>query len=646
MRLFAFLLLAGCLNAAPAVFQMTESPDAVTIASGDYTLTVARDGFAFKISRGGQLVLEAPVQPGISRLRSAKRQGDAVALEYAISAREKVNMLAEGTPERGPSVRIEIVPGERGLKFTLWRFDMEPKAPGFRVKLEPSGFWYGGGFQGFRSPQVFPLNDAQIAPRAFFAGGNTQGTPAWMATKGVAVWVRTPHELTYSINDKGDGLLSVEMPGSSSISWDILVEKNIREAANRIVRQIGLPKTVPPDDYFRLPIYTTWVEHKTTVSQQKVLEYARAIHSNKLPCGVIEIDDKWESHYGDMEFDKTKFPDPRAMVNELHKLGYRVTLWVHPFVNTDSKAFADAKMKPLFLADRNGRPGLIRWWQGVAAVWDFTNPEAAREFRARLAGLQKLYGFDGFKFDGGDANLVPRDLLASRNITPVQYCDVYNREAAAHFAWEETRVGSLSQPTGAVQRLIDKQSVWGLENGLAAIVPEAITVSVRGFAYVMPDMIGGNEYDNDKVEKEMLIRWAQASALMPLMQFSKGPWHFDDEAVRLSVEASQLHVKFTPYILRLAKAFTTTGDPILRPLWYNCPDDAATHRITDQFMLGNDVVVAPVLKKGEVTRRLYLPEGRWQEIKTGKLFEGRAWTQVPAPLDTLPVFVREGGKIF
>jgi alpha-glucosidase (family GH31 glycosyl hydrolase) len=221
---------------------------------------------------------------------------------------------------------------------------------------------------------------------------------------------------------------------------------------------------------------------------------------------------------------------------------------------------------------------------------------------------------------------------------------VYNREAAAHFPWEETRVGVLAQSTGVVQRLIDKQSVWGLENGLAAIVPEAITVSVRGFAYLMPDMIGGNEYDQDRIEPELLIRWAQASALMPLMQFSKGPWRFGEEAVRLSRDASALHQRFAPYLIKLAHQFPVTGDPILRPLWYNSPEDDGTFKISDQFMIGNDVVVAPVLQKGATRRKLYLPEGRWKEWKSGKIQEGKRWIEVAAPLDTLPLFVRDGSS--
>jgi myogenesis-regulating glycosidase len=288
---------------------------------------------------------------------------------------------------------------------------------------------------------------------------------------------------------------------------------------------------------------------------------------------------------------------------------------------------------------------MVSWWSGLASVWDMTNPAAAAEFRSRLKKLQVRYGLDGFKFDGADASLLPSDLRTSRPITTAEYADIYNTETAAHFAWEETRVGVYSQPLGVVQRLIDKQSVWGNDNGLAAIIPEAITVSMRGFQYVMPDMVGGNQYDNDKIEKELLIRWAQASAPMPLLQFSVGPWHFDEETVKRSREASELHLKFAPYIVRLAKEATKTGEPILRPLWYNSPSDRECEAIADQFMLGNDVVVAPVLKKGATARRLYLPEGQWKDYKTGKMMEGKRWIDgYPAPLDTLPVFLRAGSE--
>lgn len=632
-------------HASVAVENTTEQ---LSVKTGSYSLAIVHNGFEVKLQRQGELLLESAsasdalpnlgftasgAQQRLTKLRSFRQTNETILLEY-------------DTTLSGTTARVEIKPEEERIRLRTWILNNDTSyAPSFRYRLNTAGAWYGGGFQGYRQAQVFPLNTASISSRLFLAQGASQGTPVWYSTQGVAIWVRTPHDFVYSIDAINDGgpnrLLNVEMPGVSSLSYDILVAPNTREVIRRINREIGWAKTVPPAEYFRLPIYTTWVEHKTAVSQQKVLEFARAIRDNKLPAGVIEIDDKWENGYGDLRFDASKFPDPKSMNDELHRLGFRVTLWIHPFVNVDTQSFNDARIRPFLMKDLSGNPGLIKWWQGDAAVWDFTNPQAADEFRRRLSELQTRYGFDGFKFDGGDVNLVPIDLLPARSTTAAEFPDVYNRETTVHFPWSEARVGTYSQPLGIVQRLIDKESVWGKDNGLAATLPEAIMSSMRGFAYVMPDMVGGNQYENDKIDKELLIRWAQASALMPLLQFSFGPWHFDDETVRLCREASELHMKFSPYIIKLANDVPKTGEPILRPIWYNFPTDKAAQDITDEFMVGDAVLVAPVLVKGATARDIYLPEGQWRDYKSGRIVEGgRKLVSHPAPIDTLPLFIR------
>jgi alpha-glucosidase (family GH31 glycosyl hydrolase) len=239
--------------------------------------------------------------------------------------------------------------------------------------------------------------------------------------------------------------------------------------------------------------------------------------------------------------------------------------------------------------------------------------------------------------------MVPQEARAADGRDPVEYADVYNREAAAQFPWNEARVGIYSQRLGIVQRLIDKHSIWGPENGLGALIPEMIIVSLRGYPYAMPDMVGGNQYEEDRADKELLVRWAEASALMPLIQFSVGPWHFDQETVRLCREVSALHARFAPVILALAHQAPRTGEPILAPLWYEAPTDPATFTITDQFMLGPDVVVAPVLTRGATTRDFYLPAGDWRDLQHGQVVSGGRWVRgYPAPLGVLPVFVRAG----
>ncbi|MEI8291606.1 MAG: glycoside hydrolase family 31 protein [Verrucomicrobiota bacterium] len=651
-RLWLPLALAAWATAAAGQeLAFTRDASGAKISGPGFTATFASQGAGLTVERGGETVLkgwaasdsDGAFEKGgkaakIGDLQTASRSGETIVLDYQTSIKDSL-------------ARIEVRPRSAGIRLTVRLLHVEADmTPGFAWNMDSAGLWYGGGFQGFRDPQIWPLNQASILSPTFLVSSFSQATPLWYTTKGVAVWVRTPLDFHYSVNRKTaagrDGLLGISMPKASALEYDILVRKDFREVTRAYLAELGRPRRVPPRELFELPIYTTWVEHKAEVDQAKVLDYARAIRANGLPAGVIELDDKWEKTYGDMEFDTNKFPNPRAMCDELHRLGFRVTLWVHPFINTEARTFAEHQEDGLLLRDANRRVALIRWWNGPAAVWDFTDPQAGALFRSRLDGLMARFGFDGFKFDGGDVHFVAADARPARAITAAEYPDLYNAEITAQYAWNEARVGIYSQPLGIVQRLIDKNSVWGRENGLGALLPEALTTSMRGFFYLMPDMVGGNQYDGDKIEPELLIRWAQASALMPLLQFSVGPWHHGPEAVRLCREASELHAAFIPHILRLAEAAMLTGEPILAPLAYHNPDDPETFAITDQYMIGPDVVAAPVLTKGAVTRDIYLPRGRWQAYKDGRIIEGGRWLKAyPAPLDTLPVFVRAGAPV-
>lgn len=641
------------LPAALAEWTLSETAQNLIVKTADYDLSVTRDGFAYSLQKRGEKVFETSQSADAAQNFSFTNfagKTERIAALTNFTRDGKTLVLTYATTMKPVAARVEIRPLEKAVRVTTHLVSEEyGLVPSMRFRLEPSGEWYGGASQGWRKTHAYPLNSAHLDREGFLSDSTSQGSPLWYSTKGIGVWIRTNRDFRYSVNKqiggKDDGLLSAEMPNTSVLAYDIFVDDNLRDVVRRIVKEIGYPRVVPLADFFKMPIYTTWVEYKADVTQAKVLEYARKIRALNLPAGVIELDDKWETRYGDMEIDRAKFPDPKAMVDELHKMNFKVTLWVHPFVNLDSETFRKNRAGKFFLQDSSNETGITKWWNGACAVWDLTNPQAAAEFRGKLENLQKTVGFDGFKFDGADVHRVPQDLRAMQPITPAEYADVYNENATAHFVLNETRVGVYSQPTGAVQRLIDKHSVWGMENGLGSLIPETIINGLRGWQYVMPDMVGGNEYDNDKIDKELLIRWAQASALMPLLQFSKAPWHFDDETVRVSRDMSNLHIRFAPYIYELAQNAPHTGEPILSGLFYYAPDDAETFKITDQFMLGADVVVAPVLQSGARSRDIYLPEGEWLDLNTKKTVRGKQWMKnYAAPLDVLPVFVRVGSR--
>ena len=166
-----------------------------------------------------------------------------------------------------------------------------------------------------------------------------------------------------------------------------------------------------------------------------------------------------------------------------------------------------------------------------------------------------------------------------------------------------------------------------------------------GHPFVCPDMIGGGwwslNYDPDfKLDQELFVRMAQASALLPMMQFSWAPWRMlDNDHAKLCLEAAKLHKKFAPYIIELVKESAVSGEPIVRHMEYSYPH-RGYERIEDQFMLGDDILVAPVSVKGQFAKEVVLPEGKWLYLGKEE-YEGGKTVTVDCPLSVLPYFTKE-----
>ncbi|MDH5399979.1 MAG: hypothetical protein OEX02_17650, partial [Cyclobacteriaceae bacterium] len=190
------------------------------------------------------------------------------------------------------------------------------------------------------------------------------------------------------------------------------------------------------------------------------------------------------------------------------------------------------------------------------------------------------------------------------------------------------------------QRLRDKNHSW---EDLQKLIPDLTSQGLMGYAYVCPDMIGGGEInsflDLSEIDQELIVRSAQVHALMPMMQFSVAPWRvLSEENAQLCLEAALLHEEMGDYILAEAKKSAQTGMPVARPMALAYPD-SGYELIKDQFMLGDDILVAPVVKKGQYQRNVVLPKGKWKS-DDGKTYKGGKDISIEVPLERLPYFRR------
>ena len=284
----------------------------------------------------------------------------------------------------------------------------------------------------------------------------------------------------------------------------------------------------------------------------------------------------------------------------------------------------------------------MNWWNGVSVMLD-SKKEADMEFLDKQ--LQKLileYGIDGFKFDGGSTGAYRECLNGEVDDTYTEF--ERNRawnEFGYKYKFHEYKDSYNCAGLSMVSRLCDKLHRWE-RNGLNELIPNGLVSGILGYPFICPDMIGGGEYfsflqPDFKFDEELFIRMCQCSTFFPMMQYSLAPWRvLSPENLQIAVKYTALHSKFADYIVGLVNDSVKTGEPIMKMMDYVYPGNNYEY-IIDQFLLGDDLLVAPVVKKGAVTKDVVFPEGKWED-ENGNIYEGPATITVDAPLEVLPYF--------
>lgn len=437
-----------------------------------------------------------------------------------------------------------------------------------------------------------------------------------------------------------------------TMNVQIFIGPNVRKTYEAYrERFIAKPRRRPSPAIYRTSIWSTWVAFKRDINQAKLLQHARQIadHGHTVSGAIFEIDDKWEDEFGTFEFDRERFPDPVAMIKELKTLNFSTSVWIHPFVNEAVFRTMQDHEKQHFVVDAStGDPLMMRWWNGLrAALVDFTSPVASDWFAERVARMLHKYELDTFKMDAGEFEWAAK---SGRPVQTTQYSAVpnmFSQKVAETVAkidngLAELRTSFRSQAYGNLVRVMDKHSRWGHDNGLQSLIPTCLQYSMFGYSFLLPDMIGANAYNDDQVTKELFIRWAAANVFLPIMQFSLPPWHFDDQTATIALKFERQHQKWSDLFARLAQKHQESGEPIIRPMWWIAPDDPITWRLDSQYLLGNEVLVAPIVEMGVDRRNIYLPTGQWKDGLNENIHRGPKWlTNYSVALDQVAYFLNQ-----
>ena len=443
----------------------------------------------------------------------------------------------------------------------------------------------------------------------------------------------------------------------------------------RSYHQLTGPPAVPPDWSFGF-----WISRWGYRNREEVMAVARRMRAENIPCDVIHIDPYWmryhEGHHGDFEWDESAFPDPQGMIEELKTLGFKVSLWESPYVPLDSEMRAEGERRGFLMKSRTPSPAregeqerspspargggqggglaLVHGFAKPSAAVDFTNPDAVEWFKAKNRRLLEMgvavmkpdfaedLPDDAVAFDGSPAEQL-------HNLYPLLYQRaVFETTQAVHgygLVWG--RSGYAGSQRYPVQ--------WGGDpactfDDMAASLRGALSWILSGAAFASFDMGGffGIPELTDPPSPELYVRWSQMGLLFSHARAHghtapREPWAYGEPALSIFRRYAQLRYRLLPYLYAAARR-APDGVPLARPLVYDHPSDPATYHIDDAYLLGPDLLVAPMFEP-RGSRDVYLPAGAWYDYWTDRRLDGARWIRYDAELETLPLFVRAGAVL-
>lgn len=480
--------------------------------------------------------------------------------------------------------------------------------------------------------------------------------PYFLDARGSGTLVRTARRTLVDLCKGDESTAWVEV--ETSDPFELVVFHG--PAPDDVIRQLGDEVGRPA----RLPkwAFGPWVSVQG--GRDVVLAAADALEQAKVPVTAIWSQD-WTGQrtnvgggYG-VQYrwvaDEKLYPDLPGMVSTLHARNIKFLAYVNPFVMPALDHFAEMDAAGLLLERQDGTTYKHASPAGDASHPDLSNPAARDYVKGFLAKMVKDVGIDGWMADF--AEWVPIDSAPSDGSEPLSYHNRYPVEwhRLSREVLEEQRPNgdfavfsrsgwSGDQGASQITWAGDQEATWSPTDGLPTVVPALLNLGVSGVPFSTHD-IGG--FSGGPRTKELFLRWTELGAFTPIMRTHEGnkrsenwQWDGDAETVAHFARFARVHQALVPTFEALADEAATTSRPIIRHLMLEFPNDPGSRPVSDQFLLGPDLLVAPVTTEGASGRNVYLPPGTWFHVWTGKEHAGGASLFVEAPVGSPPVFSR------
>ena len=628
----------------------TTSADAPTARS--FAQGVSRASGFFRFTRSEEVVRPA------SRFLGSEQGPDGVTLRYAgddgltIEARVSVARPAESTRIRytaaGPTISSIAVPFSCDAAASFAGFgaqydDTDQRGDAFPLWVQEQGIGRSGRslLSGNAHTTYFPM-------------------PWWLDWRGFGVLIDTPVRTLVDLCRSNPQVAWVEVEDAAP--FDVLVFHGPRPSD--VVRALGdeIGRAQRPPDWAFSPLICMQGGRDVVLAQVAQLEAAAVpfsavwvqdwVGGRNITPTVFDIYYRWTA-------DEARYPNLAELVRTLRTdHDVRFLAYANPFVIEDLEHFAPMEARGLLIRDPTGATYVFPATFTPGSLADFTNPATYDYVEGFLSAMVTDLGFDGWMADFGewlptDAQLFAGDARLLHNLYPAAWHKASRDVMDALRPDGDYAVFSRSGWTRdhAVQQIVwigDQEADFLETDGLPTVVPALLNLGVSGVPYVTHDIAG---YSGGPSSKELYLRWTELGAFSPIMRTHEGlmpaanwNWNRDAETIAHFARFARIHEALGPEFRALADDAATTSAPMIRHLAYEFPDDLASRAIHDQFMLGRDLLIAPVVEEGAVTKSVYLPPGRWFHVWTGAVYDGGRTVTAEAPIGSPPVFSRDADR--
>lgn len=699
----AIFWLSGCGPDSTALHPLptTGLSQDVSLAAGAYSVRVSADDLELGLTRGDDTLLRFPVDA--LQLGAVNELSDSVNYDpYPILVPGPLSRQPDGL--RWLSVtRAELVSGSADAFELALQYDEAKKATlrvqalaagRFRLSLTPSQDGVpvalirlrprAGAQEGFYGLGEY-LDDVnhrgktramQLEIDGSLESGYNEAhvpVPLLIGTRGWGMFVESRYPGMFAVATEADDLVDAAF-GTGAASKDGLVvylfgAEHPLDVTKQYYDVTGQPAL--PARWALGPL--VWRDESK--DQSEVETDLATMRELDLPASAVWIDRPYATGVNTFDFEQAKFPDPQAMIDKAHALGFRMGLWHTPYLDESDPGTQPLRDEATQAGYYPPKTGLLlnHWGKPI----DLTNPDAYAWWQALIRRYTDM-GIEGFKMDYGE-DVVP-GLLGARNVWEFHdgsdertmhalftllYHQVYAETLPADGGFLICRAGKYGDQAHARviwpgdldasfskhrDKLVDGKETFNAVGGLPASVIAGLTLGPSGFPFFGADTGG---YRHSPPDKELFTRWFEQTALSTVMQIGTSSndvaWEptaengFDAEMLGWYRQYTRLHLRLFPYEWTYAQAIGETGRPIQRPMGLAYPD--LGEHPSDQYMFGDDLLVAPVMERGQRSRSVLLPSGTWIDWWTGDVLQGGARVDVDAPLERLPLFVRAGGIV-